>query len=173
MTRVAAAALSALFLLSHASAAIAADQVVFVVRHAERADGGAGVAPGGMMGNDPPLSDAGHERAKRLAAALRSAEVTQIFTTEYVRARQTAAPLAAAAKITATVVPAKDAAGLIQQVRGASGNVLIVGHSNTVPQILQQLGVTTPIAIAEAEYDNLFAVVRPASGEPTLVRLRF
>ena len=54
-----------------------------------------------------------------------------------------------------------------------TGNVLIVGHSNTVPDLLKRLGVKDAITIAESEFDNLFVVVRPASGEPTLIRLRY
>jgi hypothetical protein len=53
----------------------AADQVIFVVRHAERADAGSGPPPGAMMANDPSLSAAGHERAARLAALLATAVV--------------------------------------------------------------------------------------------------
>ena len=155
-----------------AGVAAAAEQVIFVVRHAERADGGAGT--GGMTAaNDPPLSAAGAERAKRLAATLASAGVAHAFTTEFRRTRDTAAPLAAKAGIAPTVVSSKDGAGLVRQIREAKGNVLIVGHSNTVPEILKQLGVTTPISIADDEYDNLFVVVRPATGEPTLIRLRY
>ena len=40
--------------------------------------------------------------------------------------------------------PLAAAAGLLAQVRGAPGNVLVVGHSNTVPGVLKQLGVTPP-----------------------------
>ena len=161
-------------LLVFSSAAAAAEQLIFVVRHAERADGGAGVATGGMMApNDPPLSEAGAERAKRLAAMLASADVKHVFTTEFQRTRGTAAPLAEKAGITPAVVSSRDAASLLRQVRTASGNALIVGHSNTVPDVLKQLGVAAPITIADDEYDNLFVVVRPASGEPTLIRLRY
>ena len=49
--------------------------------------------------------------------------------------------------------------------------MLIVGHSNTVPDVLKRLGVQGDIAIGDMEFDNLFVVVRPAAGEPTLVRL--
>lgn len=151
----------------------AADRVVFVVRHAERADAAGGTPPAGMMANDPPLSAAGRERAKRLASLLSSAEVSQIFTTELARTKQTAAPLAEAVKVPATVTPSRDTAALAQQVRNASGNVLVVGHSNTIPELLKQLGVSTAVAIGDHEYDNLFVVVRHAAGEPTLVRLRY
>jgi broad specificity phosphatase PhoE len=173
LKRRAVAALVACSLLFGSSGlASAADQVIFVVRHAERADGGA--AAGGMMApNDPPLSAAGIERARRLASLLASAGVKSIFTTEFTRTRQTAAPLAEAAQITPSAVSAKDAAALIQKVRAAAGNVLVVGHSNTVPELLKQLGVNTPITIGENEYDSLFVIVRPGVGEPTLIRLRY
>jgi phosphohistidine phosphatase SixA len=171
MTRSAVLALCCV--LGAARTAAAADQVIFAVRHAERADAAGGQPPAGMMANDPPLSAAGTERAKRLAALLALAEVKHIFTTALMRTKQTAAPLAEAMKVTASVVPGGDTAALVAQIRGAAGNVLVVGHSNTVPELLKQLGVTQPISIGDSEYDNLFVVVRPATGEPTLVRLRY
>jgi broad specificity phosphatase PhoE len=160
-------------LLGGSAAAAAADQVIFLVRHAERADAPAGPPPAGMMANDPPLSPTGNERAARLAALLASAEVKHIFTTEYLRTRQTAAPLADKTKVKAVMSAARDPDPLIEQVRKVSGNVLIVGHSNTVPDLLKRLGVKAPVSIAETEYDNLFVVVRRAVGEPTLIRLRY
>jgi len=153
--------------------AAAAEQVVFVVRHAERADAGSGAPPGGMLANDPSLSAAGHERAARLAALLASADVKHIYTTEYQRTRQTAAPLAQRLKVETVASAAREPEALVQQVKKANGNVLIVGHSNTVPELLTRLGVKEAIAIADHEYDNLFIVVRPAGGEPTLIRLRY
>lgn len=159
--------------LATAATAAAADQVVFVVRHAERADGAGAPPQAGTMANDPPLSAAGTERAKRLGAMLASAGVKYIFTTEFARTRLTAAPLADAVQLKATVVSSKDLDGLARQVRSATGNVLVVGHSNTVPELLKQLGVQAAISIADNEYANLFVIVRPAAGAPTLVRLRY
>ncbi|HEX6975123.1 MAG TPA: histidine phosphatase family protein, partial [Vicinamibacterales bacterium] len=94
-----------------------------------------------------------------------------IFTTEYKRTQQTAAPLAKALGISVTTVPSKDTAGLIEKVKAASGNVLVVGHSNSVPDVVKGLGVTTPVTIGDAEYDNLF-VVR-LGDRPTVLRLHF
>jgi hypothetical protein len=48
----------------------------------------------------------------------------------------------------------------------------VVGHSNTVPDILKSLGVSEPIRIADDEYDRLFVVVR-RGGEPELLKLRY
>jgi broad specificity phosphatase PhoE len=155
-----------------------AQQTVFLVRHAERAasptppatmTGGSMTAPA----DDPPLSAAGNERSARLATMLRSADIKHIFTTQFLRSRQTAAPAADAMHLQITVIPSKDQDGVIARIRQAQGNVLVVGHSNTLPEVLKKLGVKDDIKIEDSEYDNLFIVVRPESGEPALIRLRF
>ena len=84
-----------------------------------------------------------------------------------------ARPVAKAAGLQVLTVPANDAAGLVEKVRAAAGNVLIVGHANTVPDLLKRLGVKQPVTIGEDDYDNLFVVVRHDSGEPALIRLRY
>lgn len=145
-----------------------AQQTIFVVRHAERAD--AGTAGATMMANDPELSEAGRARAQSLAAALKDAKITAIYTTEYKRTRQTAEPLASALGLEVTVVPARDMAALVEKLKGA-GNALVVGHSNTVGPILERLGVADPVTLGDEDYDNLFVVVR--GEKPTLVRLHF
>lgn len=152
----------------------AAQQTIFVVRHAERADGGsAGAAAMAAPSTDPPLSAAGRERAVRLASMLRSADITHIFITEFRRTRETAAPLAEQLHLTPVVSPSKEPASLLEQVRQAKGTVLVVGHSNTIPNLLKGLGIKEEITIPDAEYDRVFIVVRPATGEPTLITLRY
>lgn len=145
-----------------------AQQTIFVVRHAERAD--AGTAGATMMANDPELSAAGRARAQSLAAALKDAKIAAIYTTEYKRTRQTAEPLAGALGIEVTVVPARDLAALVGKLKGG-GNALVVGHSNTVGPIIEQLGVAEPVTLGDEDYDNLFVVVR--GEKPALVRLHF
>lgn len=145
-----------------------AQQTIFVVRHAERAD--AGTAGATMMANDPELSAAGRARAQSLAAALKDAKIAAIYTTEYKRTRQTAEPLAGALGIEVTVVPARDRAALVGKLKGG-GNALVVGHSNTVGPIIEQLGVAEPVTLGDGDYDNLFVVVR--GEKPALVRLHF
>jgi broad specificity phosphatase PhoE len=146
-----------------------ASGVVFLVRHAERAD--AGMAAAKMAGADPELSDAGKARAQALAVALKDAQIAAIFTTQYRRTRDTAQPLAAAAGLQAVAVDADDTAGLVAKVKAASGNVLVVGHSNTVPDVIKSLGIIEPAAIADDQFDNLFVVIRGA--KPTLLRLHY
>lgn len=157
----------AFLLLFCASAASA--QTVFLVRHAERAD--AGMAAASMSGADPDLSGAGMARAEALAATLKDAGIRAIFTTEYKRTQQTAMPLARQLGIPPTVVTSKDPEGLVRRLKSAAGNVLVVGHSNTVPEILKALGVHDRITIEETAFDNLFVVSR--AGAPSLLHLHY
>lgn len=168
-----AAALAAI--LFFVPTAAAADQVIFLVRHAERAAPAGQAAPPshGMMADDPPLSSAGEQRAAKLAAMLAGSGIKQIFTTEYRRTRQTAAPLAQKLKLTPVMTAAKDPAPLVAQLRRAQGTVLVVGHSNTVPDLIRKLGVTEAVTIGDNDYDDLFVVVRSTTGRATLVRVKY
>jgi phosphohistidine phosphatase SixA len=142
---------------------------IFVVRHAERAD--AVKTNPAMTGSDPELSAAGHERAKSLAVVLKDAGIKEIYATELKRTHQTAAPTAASSGVTVKTVPANDVAGLVAKLKAATGNVLVVGHSNTVPEIIKSLGVSTPVTIGDTEFDNLFVLIPGAS--PRLVHLHY
>jgi len=149
-----------------------AERAVFVVRHAERADGGATAM---MAATDPPLSSAGAARAERLAALLAGAGVTAAYATEYKRTISTVEPLARRLGLAVEQVPAKDTAALVARIHatGPDDVVVVAGHSNTVPDILKALGVAEPVTIEDDEYDNLFIVVPHSAGPPTLLRLRY
>jgi phosphohistidine phosphatase SixA len=147
----------------------AAERAVVLVRHAERADTASGGGP--AMGADPDLSKAGRTRAASLANVLKDANITEIYATEFKRTQQTAAPTAKALGLTIKTVPSKNTADLVKQIESAKGNVLVVGHSNTVPDVIKGLGVSSPPTIGEADFDNLFVVTLGAS--PTLVRLHY
>ena len=147
----------------------AAQQLVFVVRHAERADAVAGSSP--TMAADPDLSDAGRARAQSLAAALKDAKITAIFVTPFKRTQQTAEPLAKALGIDVVAIDPKDPGTVIERIKGVTGNVLVVGHSNTVPDVLARLGIPDAPKLTDTDYDNLFVVIR--GEKPSVVRLHF
>jgi broad specificity phosphatase PhoE len=126
--------LGCLLALAFANGAVAEPRIIFLVRHAERADAG------GPAQADPELSAAGRERAAALARELKDCGIRAIFTSEFKRTRQTAAPLAESLGRRAEVVPTKDAATIVARLRNASGNVLVVGHSNTISEIIRALG---------------------------------
>ena len=81
-----------------APAAASAQKLVIVVRHAERADGGAGVSMAGAPA-DPLLSAAGEARAAKLAGMLEEAAITAIVVTEFRRTQDTAKPIAAITRL--------------------------------------------------------------------------
>jgi broad specificity phosphatase PhoE len=144
---------------------LAAQDAIFIVRHAERADASA----------DSPLSPAGEARARHLAALLKDAGITQILTTDVRRTMQTAAPLADALHLTAAALKAGDQDAILARLHAASAGdrILVVGHSNTVPALLHALGITPDVAIADADYDNLFVVVPRVGAPPQFFRFRF
>ena len=148
-------------LLSAFLSAATAQSTIFIVRHAEKAD----------ATKDPDLSEAGRARAEALVKTLRDANITAIYATEFKRTQQTAAPLAKALGITATILPAKDNAALIAKLRASTGNALVVGHGDTIPDLIKALGISDPINIAENDYDNLFVMV--LDQKPHLIRLHY
>jgi phosphohistidine phosphatase SixA len=133
-------------------------RTVFLVRHAEKASAAA----------DAPLSPEGEKRAECLAYTLKDAGIKQIYVTDATRTQQTAAPLAKALKIKPTILPAKDPNALIKNlVYTGGGNILVVGHSDTVPFVIARLQGGAVAPIGENEYDRLFVMtIAEAAGMP-------
>jgi broad specificity phosphatase PhoE len=157
-------------MLCVAPAVASAQKLLFVVRHAERAD--AGAAAGQMQAQtDPALSAVGAARAARLATMLADAGVTAIYATEYRRTKDTAGPLAAKVGVAVQSMGAREQDALIQKLKSSHADdvVLLVGHSNTVPAIIKAFG-GPEFTMGEDEYDSLFIVV-PATG--TMTRIRY
>ena len=135
----------------------------YVVRHAEKVN----------MTDDAPLSSAGHARAEALRDHLAPVRLAAIYATSYQRTQQTVHPTAAARKLPVTNTT-PSVTELWRRHKGEA--VLIAGHSNTVPQLLADLGVPTPITIGPRDYGDLFEVILPGSpdsGGTQLRRARF
>ena len=143
-------------------AAANAAPVVFIVRHAEKASAG---------GKDPELSVEGQKRADALANILKDSQITSVFVTEFKRTQETAAPTARAAHVNPTVIPANDIGVLVEKLRTVNGNALVVGHGNTIPDLLRALGIATPVSIPEDDYGEIFAVL--PGDAPKLLRLHY
>jgi broad specificity phosphatase PhoE len=106
--------------------------------------------------DDPPLNAAGRLRADALARMVGGAGVTTILTSQFLRTRQTAAPLAVRLGLTPQLTPAPAVLAARVRTGELGGVVLVAGHSNTIPEILTALGATAPPPITEAEFDNLY-----------------
>ncbi|MBI3789961.1 MAG: histidine phosphatase family protein [Gemmatimonadetes bacterium] len=140
------------------------------MRHAEKA---------AQPADDPPLTPAGVARANALAAALADAGVRSILTTQLLRTRETGRPLAAKLGIAPQVVGVTRAAreharAVADAVREQpAGAVLVVGHSNTVPLIIEALGGPKLPDICDAAYANLYVVQLHADGKVSLARTEY
>ena len=141
----------------------AAQEAIYVVRHAERAD----------QSSDPGLSTDGVGRSYKLRDMLRDAGVTRILTSPLRRTIDTAAPLAAAVHVTSQPIAGNAAVVEALAASGPRDRVLIVGHSDTVPALLRALRVDADITLGDDDYDNLFIVLPQKEGRPVLLRLKF
>jgi broad specificity phosphatase PhoE len=119
---------------------------VILVRHAEKAD----------STTDPPLSAAGKQRAQALADTLADAKIDTIYVTEFQRTQATAQPLATRLHLKPMIIAASDTTNLVAAIeQHTTGAILVVGHSNTLPDIIARLGGPNVI-IGDSQYDNLF-----------------
>lgn len=147
-----------------AVAADAATAVVFLVRHAEKTTEAA----------DPALSAVGRQRAQSLADLLADARIEAIHSTDYRRSRQTAEPLAWRLGVALDLYDPAQPAALVAAIVQAGGRHLVVGHSNTLPELVALLGGDGGAEVDEAgEYDRLYVVTRTAAGAVQTVLLRY
>jgi probable phosphoglycerate mutase len=137
--------------------------VVYLVRHAERAEDGT---------DDPRISVDGEARARLLAEMLRDARITHVHTTDTRRTRATAAPTAAAVGVAPTLYDADDLDALAALIRRTPGRHLVVGHSNTLRETVGALGGEPGEVIDQDEYDRLY-VLTLTEGGTTTAPLRF
>lgn len=152
----------------HASAADDAKRrrplVVFCVRHAEKVDNS----------RDPKLSAAGRKRAQTLATTLRSARLTHIYSSDFIRTRNTAAPTAQRHNLRVEAYDHGNLPRLAQLLLQTGGRHLVVGHSTTTPALVKLLGGKDATPIDEAgEYDRLYIVTIGTDGRAQTVLLRY
>ena len=133
-----------------ASAEAPSGPVYYVMRHLNTPEGQ----------RDPDLTDEGQRRAALLADWFGEARPAVIYVSDFRRTRQTAAPLAARLGLTPIVYDAADTPGLIARVRAGPLPALVVGHSNTVPDIVAGLGGTRPEPLVHADFGDIWTIGR-------------
>jgi broad specificity phosphatase PhoE len=144
---------------------------IVVVRHAEKQAEGA----------DPELTQAGEARADSLAGLLRDAPVSAVLVTQYRRTVLTAAPVIEGHAPETVRLPVssdeiQEHADLIRDrilADYAGATVLVVGHSNTVPAIVESFGPWTVEALSESDYDRLFVINHRPETRSSLIRARY
>jgi broad specificity phosphatase PhoE len=145
---------------------------IVVLRHAEKQVGAI---------SDAPLSPQGEVRASRLAQMFGDSEqfgrVKKIYVTGTRRTQQTAGGLAQRLGLTPAVIDSKTdshelARRILRENRG--GRALVVGHSNTVPEIVAALARLDGVPpMGDEEFDTLYVVTVPTIGKVSVLRLKY
>lgn len=127
------------------------DTTVLLVRHAEKST---------TPPEDPLLSPEGEARAAELVHVAGAVDIAAIYVTTTNRTRRTAQDLADDRGLIPVELAPTDTEGVVDQIRSdhAGETVLVVGHSNTLPDIIEGLGGEPMDDIAESDFDNLFVV---------------
>lgn len=118
---------------------------LYLVRHAEK-----------ETGDNPGLTDGGRERAHKLAATSERLRFKRIYTTDYRRTRETAQPSAQILGLDVTLYHPNDLDMLAATLKARKESALIVGHSNTTPQLARLLGLKSAKPMDESDYDRSY-----------------
>ena len=154
-------AVSVLASMGTTSSALAEPSAIYLVRHAEKA----------AAAMDPDLLPRGQARARNIATILGKAGITAIFSTPTARTQQTAAPLAQRTGITVQLYDPRAPQALADKVKAASGAVLVVGHSNTLPELVRLFGGAPGPDIGEDEYERIYQLLRGPDGQVRTILL--
>lgn len=137
---------------------------LILLRHAEKVDDS----------RDPELSKIGLERAKQLEILMRDTAIQQIHSSDFKRTRDTVAPLAEKRNIEVAKYDPRKLQAFAENLKTKSGVHLIVGHSNTTPELVELLGGAPGEAIDEAsEFDRLYILTVPEKGDISTLVLRY
>jgi phosphohistidine phosphatase SixA len=133
------------------------NKVIYFVRHAEK-----DVTPK----NDPPLTTDGVIRSVDLASWFQDLAIDTVFSTDFVRMKETAKPLSEQKGLSISYYDAKNLKAFATQLEEMkSDSILVIGHSNTILEQIEALGFKKPQnEIKENEYDKIFEL-RFASNE--------
>lgn len=111
--------------------------------------------------SDPDLTAEGQRYAVAVSDWFRRDPPDVIYVSSPKRAQQTAAPLAERLRLTPKIYDAKDTAALVAAVKAERGTVLVVGHSNTVPDIVEQLGGARPGPLVHEDFGDIWHIAGP------------
>lgn len=149
--------------------AISGRTIIYVVRHAEK-------DLSDPKNTDPDLSEEGYSRAEALSEKLKAQNIGVIFSTNYKRTKQTALPLAKNKGLEILSYQGRNYAELKETVNKNYKNqkVLIVGHSNTVLEIIKVFGAVPPVSsLTEEDYDFLFEIRTDHLSKVKLITRRY
>jgi len=129
-----------------------AHKIIVLVRHAEKS---------ASTSNDPSLSPKGELRAKSLLSTLEKTQLSGLIATPYKRTQETLHPMSEHRKLPVIIIDINSGItahidATVKKIQAQAGNVLVAGHSNTLPLIISALGGPEIDSIDEGEYSNMY-----------------
>ena len=126
----------------------------YVVRHAEKA------AQEANMSSDVPLTEEGKKRAEELKEILKNKKIGLVYSTNTIRTKSTAQPTADYFHLPIEIYGPRPDSAFIASIKSKKKNMLIVGHSNTVDDIVNMLcgKKEVPDDLPDTEYNKLFVI---------------
>lgn len=131
------------------------DFTIYLTRHAEKQS----------ESKDPKLTDCGAQRAQQLASILEKVNIERVYSTPYNRTMATAAPTAKQQGLVVEQYSPTKLALFAKKLLQKKESVLVVGHSNTTPQLSALLSDLDVADITEKEYRNLYQIQVSDSGK--------
>ncbi len=145
-----------LALLFSAFAIQASDHfTIYLTRHAEKQS----------EQKNPTLTECGVQRAQQLASILEKVKIERVYSTPYNRTMTTAAPTAKQQGLIVEQYSPAKLAEFAQKLLKQKESALVVGHSNTTPQLSAILSEFHVTEITEKEYRNLYQIQISDSGK--------
>ena len=142
----------------------AAQEAVYIIRHAEKE----------LSGDDPPITEVGKTRAAAWAEMLQHAGLDVVITSDAKRTQQTGRIIAESLGLPINSVNRKETAALIDALgfEHEEETVLVIAHAETIPNILENLGVFEDVHISQTDFANIFILLQPGTDEARLIRMR-
>lgn len=130
-------------------------QVFYLVRHSEKDT---------VKKDDPMLSEIGEKRSEELSRILKQTRIDEVYSTIYMRTLMTGEPITKAKGLSIKPYDPKELKAFAEQLKSRDQikSTLIIGHSNTTPQMVAFLADIDPEElpkIDESDYDNFYIVV--------------
>ena len=141
--------------------ALADPAFIYLVRHGEK-----------ETGKNPALTAQGQVRARNIAALLRQAGIDAVFSSQTLRTMQTAQPMAERAGVAVQSYDADKPQEIVARIKALNGGaVLVVGHSDTLADLVTRLGGAPGTPIGDLEFDRVYQLSRGADGKVVTVLL--
>lgn len=122
---------------------------MILVRHAEKVDNT----------KESGLNEEGIARANKLADILKGFKVDKVYTTNFNRAKLTAQPYKEKTGASMETYNSDQQSALLAKIKKQRiRNTLVVGHVNTVPALVNEIGKLKIKDFDNYEYDNLIVI---------------